>query len=88
MNITGQLMTQPQAHETDDGRVLVAVFGVIAVPKGSELDITHRQFIVQGDADWSGMHTDLKIHHVETQDHPECRGMGITGILTSPIWRV
>lgn len=80
-------MTQQASIDTDDGRVRVAVFGIIAVPKGSELDITHRQFVVAGQADWSGMFTDLKIHHVETKDHPECQGMGITGILTSPIWR-
>ncbi len=88
MKITGQLMTQPcSKNETTDGRVLVAVFGVIAVPKGSELDITHRQFVVSGDADLSGLHTSLTIHHTETIDHPECLGMGVTGILTSPIWR-
>ena len=88
MNITGQLMTQSQQGTTKDGRILVAVFGVIAVPEGSELDITHRQFIVEGESDWSELHTNMKIHHMGTQDHPDCRGMGMAGIMTSPIWRV
>ena len=86
--ITGQILTQQTDDVTHDGRVLVTIVGVIAVPKGSELDVTHRQFIVEGESDWSDMHTNLKIHHMGAQDHPECRGMGITGILTSPIWRV
>lgn len=80
-------MTQQAGMETPDGRVLVTVLGIIAVPKGSELDVTHRQFTVEGDADWSDMHTILKVHHIGTQDHPECLGMGITSILTSSIWR-
>ena len=80
-------MTQTQQGETPDGRILVAVFGVIAVPKGSELDTTHRQFIIEGASDWSDMHTNLKVHHMGTQDHPDCQGMGIAGIMTSSIWR-
>jgi len=90
--VTGQVLFQKSSQQTplNDGtdRELMIIAGVVAVPKASPI-IEHLQYPVLGTFDET-MFRDLTIELAlnEFVDPGNLNGMGIAGILQSPIWRV
>ena len=90
--ITGQVLFQKNLQQTppNDGtdRELMIIAGVVAVPKTSPI-VEHLQYPVLGTFDET-MFRDLTIELAlnEFVDPGNLNGMGIAGILQSPIWRV
>jgi len=88
-DITGMVFVRdaydrPQA----DGRRLVMLVGVLAVPKDTDLPAEH-QFVVMG----SDLPETLRLHIMKDQrvdhtDDPQTRGMRLEQILLLPLWRV
>jgi hypothetical protein len=89
--ITGQVLFQghgktPKYDETD--RVLKAIIGIVAVPKDSPL-VDHLQYPILGKFEqtmFKDLVIELAIH--EAVDPGDLKGMGLSGILKAPIWRV
>lgn len=83
--ITGQVVFRVHG-ESGDGRDLVSVTGIIAVPKGS-LKSDH-QHIVRGESSPSGSVINMQIDLIQPTDMvQELRGMTPDCILLMPIWR-
>lgn len=80
MDVTGQIITR-HTGESLNGKKLLVVVGIIAVPEDTHLEDDH-QYTVAG--------TDqlLTILPDGVDRVKECRGQTASGILTSPIWRV
>ena len=81
--MTGQLVAMLQ-NETDDGRELVCLFGVVAVPKDTFSNL--HQYTIAGWPRADGI--ECVVDTSTTIDREEqLRGVGISGIITSGIWR-
>jgi hypothetical protein len=91
--LTGQVMFQKAADKPPPGdgtdRVLMAVFGIVAVPKDSIKD--HLQYPVVGTFDatiFDDLKIDIDLDQGVKPDIPETKGLGIAGLLKSSIWKV
>lgn len=89
--ITGQILTRRQEQQTADGRMLVAVVGVIAVPEGHVLDSEGMQHAIAGQVciadEEPGMGTQLTISNRSIDLAEKMRGSCLGSALTMPIWR-
>lgn len=88
--ITGQVIVRKKENApTKDGRILYAVFGIIAVPEDVDLRSEHQYPLVcyQPYTNWGFL--SLELDTVEGKDLSE-RTLGHTpdGILCQPLWRV
>jgi len=88
--ITGQLVFRPSSQHppgVKDDRILTMVFGVVAVPKIFPID-DHVQYPILGHLD-DGLKIHLKLNEgteIDKEYYP--LGESISGLMTSPIWRV
>lgn len=90
--ITGQIMFQKSSDKTPPGdgtgRVMMVVFGIVAVPKDTIKD--HIQYPLIGEFDTT-IFNDLKVKiglDEGVVPVPEIKGLGIAGLLKSQIWKV
>lgn len=90
--MTGQVLFQNSRQSTpindDTDRELMVIVGVVAVPKNSPI-VEHLQYPVLGEFD-QNMFQDMTIQLAlnESCDPGDLKGLGISGIIKSPIWRV
>lgn len=90
--MTGQVLFQSSIPSTptndDTDRELMVIVGVVAVPKNSPI-VEHLQYPVLGEFD-QNMFQDMTIHlDINESSNPgNLKGLGISGIIKSPIWRV
>lgn len=91
--ITGSIVTRTQGPESrhEDGRILVAFVGIMAVPEGHVFDSEGKQFA------FAGMNPGMMLPLVEvlyTETKPmadvasQIHGQRLDYALTIPIWRV
>jgi len=85
--ITGQVFLQLQQEDRSDGRRLVALFGIIAVPNTLEVN---KQYDLGGSVRGSG---DFKLafgnpHEWQDVNGEGYQGKGVSGMLKSVAWRV
>ena len=89
--MTGQVMFRKSSQITPPGddtdREMMIVVGIVAVPKGTNID-DHIQYPVVGEFDQT-MFDDLKLQvGLAEGETPkiELNGLGVAGLLKSPIW--
>lgn len=81
--MTGMLMARPVEAKAVDGRNLVILFGIVAVPKEILLKEGH-QYVLAGDK--NGV---IQIDFDSPIDNSEiAKGNSPAGLLLEPIWRV
>ena len=83
-HLTGQLMVMEQQEEREDGRVMFAMFGVVALPKEVLKDM--HQYPVAGII--RNSHIDIIFSTAEGVDRKDMIGMGVDGCLTQAGWKV
>lgn len=81
--ISGQIFVRETAAKAKDGRKLIIVVGILAVPDNTPVH-GECQYTVTGSETW----TDLTIHpgHKDISEHS--KGNDISGLLTLPLWQV
>jgi len=91
--MTGQVMFRKSSQITPPGddtdREMMIVVGIVAVPKGTNID-DHTQYPILGEFDQT-MFDDLKLQvGLAEGETPkiELNGLGVAGLLKSAIWKV
>ena len=93
MDITGQVIFRFNGQDSPkkDGKKIVIIFGLLAMPEDMAKELSEKQFAICG-KELSSISlielTVLKDHQVDMSDHPDVCGNGINGALRAPIWRV
>lgn len=85
--VTGQVFIRDAGEApSKDGRHLVMVAGLLALPPGIDLPMEH-QFVVSGSGDDEAVFLTI-LRSGSTDRTEEARGETIGSMLTHPIWRV
>jgi hypothetical protein len=91
--VTGQVMFQKSSQQTptndETNRQLMIIFGVVAVPKDFSIE-DHIQYPALGQFE-ENMFKDLNLQislNEGIKPNLETKGVGVAGLLKSPIWRV
>jgi hypothetical protein len=79
--ISGQIIARINGAETEDGRDLVILFGIVAAPKGTFK--SEHQYTVYGPDGGER----LLIHPESDDVSKHTIGNSVSGIICSPIWR-
>lgn len=84
-NVTGKIFTRNVEHIEADGRKLIMIVGVLAVP--SEMITNEDMYVVWGNAEpallWASLNLgyDKNVSDISYGNSPD-------GLLTTPIWQV
>ena len=83
MKVTGQVIFRNHGPvPTKDGRKLMSVVGIIAVPEDFEFKGEHQYVITGDDSEIFMIHPETAIDRTKI-----AQGNGIGNLLTEPIWR-